>query len=105
MLPELKPNSLLGISTDHSRVLDVPISAVVDHHAVNTLGPLVLFQAVYPLLSESKRPKFIVISSQGGSISDQSKLQFPIAAYGSSKAALNYLVRKIHFEHEDVRRR
>lgn len=27
---------------------------------------------------------------------------FPLAAYGVSKAALNYFVRKIHFENEEL---
>jgi norsolorinic acid ketoreductase len=27
---------------------------------------------------------------------------FPNAAYGTSKAALNYLTRKMHYEHENL---
>jgi NAD(P)-dependent dehydrogenase (short-subunit alcohol dehydrogenase family) len=69
---------------------------------VNVIGTLTLFQASYPLLKAStSTPKFVYISSGGGSITMGP--QFPaVLAYGASKAAANYLVRKLHFEHEDL---
>ena len=71
-------------------------------HQINTVGPLVLFQSTWPLLHASTLcPKFILISSVGGSISVGTEHnKFP--AYGASKAAANYLTRKLHFEHEDL---
>lgn len=82
-----------------------------EHYEVNVVGTLVLFQAVYSLIkatadapesSESKStPKFVAISSFGGSIAVGATLPgVGIAAYGASKAALNYLVRRINAENE-----
>ena len=43
--------------------------------------------------------KFIVISSVLGSMGAMEMAPLPATAHGSSKAALNYTTRKIHFEH------
>ena len=68
----------------------------------NTIGPLVLFQAVLPLLQKSRAPKFVTVSSPMGSIGGMELRPYPMVGYGTSKAALNYITRKIHFTHDDV---
>lgn len=68
-----------------------------DHFEVNTLGPQLLFQTFAPLLFASSAPHFVAISTTVGSIS--MKLPIPAAAYGASKAALNYLVAQISIQH------
>jgi NAD(P)-dependent dehydrogenase (short-subunit alcohol dehydrogenase family) len=69
---------------------------------INVIGTLMLFQAAYPLLKAStSSPKFIPISSAAGSITDVTTSP-GLVAYGSSKAAENYLARKLHFEHEEL---
>jgi len=87
--------SLAAESTDEMRA----------HWDVNVGGPHVLFKAVYSLLcQESPRgasdppPKFVTISSIGASIEIGTAFNF--IAYGASKVAVNYMMRKIHFEHE-----
>lgn len=82
--------------------LETPASKVRAHFEVNTLGPLTLIQAFYPLLSASPLPRFLVITSSIGSISNMEQLPVPFFAYGASKAAANYLVRKLHFENENL---
>jgi norsolorinic acid ketoreductase len=67
---------------------------------INTLAPVALFQASYALLSRAKEPKLILISSSLGSITGMDVS--PSLAYGMSKAAANYFVRKVHFEFGDV---
>jgi NAD(P)-dependent dehydrogenase (short-subunit alcohol dehydrogenase family) len=70
---------------------------------VNVIGPLVLFQASYPLLKASTpAPKFVVISSRAGSITLGPTIPGIILSYGVSKAAVNYLVRKLHFENDGL---
>lgn len=69
---------------------------------VNTLGPLQLFQAFWPLLSHSARPVFAPISSGAGSITFSASLPFPMGAYGLSKCALNYLAAKLAGEHPEL---
>lgn len=83
-------------------VIQNSIHSVQEHLAVNAIGPLVLFQATAPLLrsNKSSRPRFIAISSITGSISGMEMLQgLPnVSPYGASKAALNWFMRRIHFE-------
>jgi NAD(P)-dependent dehydrogenase (short-subunit alcohol dehydrogenase family) len=70
---------------------------------VNVNGPLVLFQATYPLLKTSTpSPKFIAISSIAGSITIGPGFPFKAIAYGASKAALNFVVRKIRSENDGL---
>ncbi|RDW80591.1 hypothetical protein BP5796_05289 [Coleophoma crateriformis] len=90
-----------GIAASFDSALKTLISELRVDFEVNTLGPIKLFQAAYPLLQKSQRgPKFIYISSSTGSI--ELKLEYPILAYGVSKAAANFFVRTLHFEHEDL---
>ncbi|WVQ81964.1 hypothetical protein IAT38_004091 [Cryptococcus sp. DSM 104549] len=83
-----------GISQDFDAIKTIDLDVLEQHHAVNVRGPVVLFQAVAPLLQEGG--KFVVISSSLGSNSIQHLPAFGV--YGASKAAVNYLVRSIHFE-------
>lgn len=89
-----------GIARYMHKAAVVPISEVIEHHRTNTIGSLVLFQAFEPLLRASTAsPRFVVLSSSLGSIGDMEKIPEVSTAYGSSKAALNYIVRKIHLEY------
>lgn len=75
---------------------------------VNTLGPLFMYKATYPLLIETREknsdlpaPKFFVTSSALGSLGGFMP-QFITAAYGMSKAAVNYLALSIHHQTVNV---
>ena len=91
-----------GIGSDYSTALDLKVTPLKEHIAVNTIGPLALFQAFFPLLQKSIQPKFVYISSPLASIGGMEQRPFPMAAYGASKAAMNYFIRKIHFENEGL---
>jgi len=65
---------------------------------VNTIGPLTLIQAFAPLLRKSAKPQFLVLTSTIGTLGNMDKIPVPFFGYGLSKAAANYLVRKLHFE-------
>ena len=67
---------------------------------VNVLGPIVLFQAFRDLLKASSLPRFIAISSGAGSIGMMDMVPMDMSSYGTSKVALNWVVRKIHFEND-----
>jgi norsolorinic acid ketoreductase len=54
------------------------------------------------LLDAAQKPKFIVVSSIGGSTSLLDKNPLSTAPYGASKAAVNHVTRKIHFEHPNI---
>lgn len=69
---------------------------------VNAMAPLLLFQATWPLLQKSQAPKFIGISTCLATIGKMEEWKWPTVTYGVSKAAMNYIVRKMHFENEDL---
>ena len=63
------------------------------------MGPVVLFQATHKLLlaSPTKAPIFVVISTGAASIS--AYIPMSSSAYGSSKTAVNFLVKVLDDEH------
>lgn len=92
-----------GIAHSGTPIADNTSEALRDHFNTNTIGPVLLFQAVKPLLQASKsgKPIFLAISTLIGSMGAQDMLaglpaQF--SPYGASKAALNWVVRRIHLE-------
>ncbi|KAJ9608748.1 hypothetical protein H2200_006519 [Cladophialophora chaetospira] len=92
-----------GIGESWVPARETSIEAADLHFAVNAVGPLALFRAVRPLLlASSSTPRFVVISTVLGSIGDQGNRPIPDTAYGMSKAAVNFLVGKIHHEEENL---
>jgi len=66
---------------------------------INVLGPLSLFQSAYPLLKASAQPKFIIVSSNAGSIELGPAMPIKMVAYGVSKAGVNWLAAKLWHEY------
>lgn len=88
-----------GIANNWQTNLKVDIESLLEHHRVNAVGPLILFQALYPLLAKRQTRKFITISTLAASINNT--IPVPDTVYGSSKAALNFITRSIHKEHSE----
>ncbi|ANB11001.1 hypothetical protein AWJ20_3795 [Sugiyamaella lignohabitans] len=88
-----------AISDAHYSVLDLPEKNWLEHYKINTLAPLLLFKAFYPLLKKKDTRQVIFISSDAGSIAATPKMSF--SAYGQSKAALNYSTKELSFELEE----
>lgn len=65
---------------------------------VNTIAPLLVFQALWPLLQKSLSPKLIMVTSSVGSIAEMEPM--PGGAYGPSKAAQNWLTKALHLENK-----
>jgi norsolorinic acid ketoreductase len=91
-----------GISNYFGKAIVTPAEEMLLHFKINAIAPLLLFQATFPLLSNAATPKFITISSGAGSISNMGNLPVENTAYGSSKAAVNFVTRKIHFENPNL---
>ncbi|CAG9990289.1 unnamed protein product [Clonostachys byssicola] len=92
-----------GISHSGAPVVENDPEAFRDHFNTNTIGPVTLLQAFLPLLkaSETGQPLFLVISTFVGSIGGQESLaNLPavFSPYGASKAALNWIIRRLHYE-------
>jgi norsolorinic acid ketoreductase len=91
-----------GLGRFWGSAISTPIDEFKDHFDVNVAGVLILFQSVYELLNAAESPKFIPIGTPVGSIGEQGNYPLPSTAYGTSKAALNFLTRKLHFEHPNM---
>ncbi|KAI5476640.1 short-chain dehydrogenase/reductase SDR family protein [Pseudohyphozyma bogoriensis] len=89
-----------GIAYDMSPVAQITLESYQEHWEVNAKGPLILFQALYQLLEKGDSPKFVLISTLAGSITTNQP--YPLGAYGSSKAAANFILTKINTEHEKL---
>jgi len=98
-----------GVSKYFGSARVTPASEMAEHFAINAVAPLLLFQAMASLLdaaaaaatpSASGRagPKFVVLSSGAGSLGLVESLPVENTAYGASKAAANFVTRRIHFE-------
>ncbi|KAJ5091841.1 hypothetical protein NUU61_006711 [Penicillium alfredii] len=91
-----------GIAKTYPLAREAMLSDLREHFEVNTFGPLALFQAFVPLLEQTPGSKFAAISSGAASIGAMEKIPLPNSVYGTSKAALNYLVRKMALESDSV---
>jgi norsolorinic acid ketoreductase len=91
-----------GYLAEPSPVVSVPADAVRKSLEINTIAPMILLQAFKPLLDASPSPRFFVVSSSMGSIEDIKTTPVPFYAYSVSKAAVNYMVRKVAFENPEL---
>ncbi|KJA17378.1 hypothetical protein HYPSUDRAFT_146577 [Hypholoma sublateritium FD-334 SS-4] len=90
-----------AVARVETTVLETPAKELEDHFTVNVLGTVVLFQALHSLLKASPAPRFIPVSTAAAPLAGpMTALPVRVAAYGASKAALNFITRKIHFEKE-----
>ena len=101
-----------GIGTVYGPAVETPIEEYRHHFEINALAPMILFQTFWPLLQKSESPKFIAVSSR---LASTEGLEFwanipgnalqtfmPSSCYGGSKAMLNYTMRRLHFEHDEL---
>jgi NAD(P)-dependent dehydrogenase (short-subunit alcohol dehydrogenase family) len=88
-----------GSSTGNMTIAGAKLSQVRSDFETNTIGPIVLFQAFESLLAASDAaggPKFIIISSVLAQITEASDYSYD--AYGISKAAVNFVAKKLSQE-------
>lgn len=81
-----------GISPTPTGPDTVDIKDVIDCLNVNAVSPVLLYQAVKPLLQKSAAPKWLTVSSAAGSIDRlEAHGASIVTAYGMSKAAVDFL--------------
>ena len=66
---------------------------------INVIGAALLLQGTQALLQKSSG-QFLVLSSAVGQFSQIANIPMPLAAYGSTKAAVNFLIARAHAEKE-----
>jgi norsolorinic acid ketoreductase len=93
-----------GIANIFSKVEDIEIADLRSFFEVNTVRPLVLYKAVFPLLQATAdakgpgAPKFVGITSNAASITWSQTRRTSWVLTAPAKP-LNYLIRRAHFEH------
>ena len=85
-------NNAAILDTWQGTILKATATDIRDTFVTNTLGPILLTQALLPLLQAGKPARVINVSSQLGSVQNMSD---GWAGYGISKAALNAATRKL----------
>jgi norsolorinic acid ketoreductase len=92
-----------GIASQWGDTKDVQAEEVLTLFRVNTMGPLLLYQATRDLLLAAKgEPNFFLVSSVLGSVTKGPHIPFKMVAYGMSKAAGNYFARKTNIEEDRI---
>ena len=87
-----------GISNYYGKAVVTPADQMFEHFKINSVSPLLLFQACAPFLDAIVNAKFVVISLGAASLSNMGNLPVKNTTYSKSKAAANFITRKIHFE-------
>jgi NAD(P)-dependent dehydrogenase (short-subunit alcohol dehydrogenase family) len=85
-------NNAAVLDTWQGTILKATAAELRDCFVTNALGPVLLTQALLPLLEAGKPARVINVSSQLGSVQNMSD---GWAGYGISKAALNAATRKL----------
>ena len=85
-------NNAAILDTWQGTILEAKAADLRDTFITNTLGPVLLTQALVPLLEAGKPSRVINVSSQLGSLQHMTD---GWAGYGISKAALNAATRKL----------
>lgn len=93
-------NAGLGIPGDQTDNLTA--DNFVEILTVNTVGTLSLFQVTWPYLQKSSPElrKFVYITSTAGSLNLIDKQPLPLVGYGASKAAGNFVAKKIQHDYK-----
>ena len=91
-----------GVSWSMPKIVELEVPELLRHLEVNNFGVIWLFQATISLLEKAENPKWVSMSSTAGTLGDMGKRVHNNAAYGASKAMLNFHTLKMHFEHENM---
>lgn len=93
--------NVTGVASGLTPFSEIDQATMLNDFTINAVGPSILLKAFAPLLqAASGTAKFIAVSSLAGRINDAFPL--PFNSYGASKAALNYLLKKMDIEYPDI---
>ena len=93
-----------AIAENYGPASTMQLAHLQNHMMINTYSVLLLFQATRTLMQQvpkGRQAKFVFIGAPISTITDmESVARAPLSAYGVTKLAANYLVRKFHFENK-----
>lgn len=89
-----------AIAANFGPASTMPLAHLREHMMVNAYSVLLLFQATSALLQAARQPpRFVLVGAPISTITGMDEYaRSPLFAYGVSKLAANYFVRKVHFE-------
>lgn len=81
-----------GVCPTATPLATVDLKDVMTAFTINTAGPIILYQGLWPLLKKSPgSPKWLSVSSAAGSLARlEVHSAFVVPAYGISKAGMNW---------------
>ncbi|KAH8701273.1 hypothetical protein GQ44DRAFT_785882 [Phaeosphaeriaceae sp. PMI808] len=96
-------NAGIFTPTAHQKIGRMNLSDLQSHINVNAYSVVRLFQGVWPLLSKSSKPIFLLNSAGAGTLGGmKSFAHFPLNSYAASKVLANFVVMRLHFEYPDL---
>ncbi|KAJ9611686.1 hypothetical protein H2200_004870 [Cladophialophora chaetospira] len=93
-------NSAVSVGSGPLEAVDPKV--FTESFNINVVSGLVLFQAVHKLLTKSSAPKWVSISSRGGSTAAPLPWYPYAAAYCMSKAAQNWFSQTLHVGYQSL---
>ena len=96
-------NSGIFKAAAHQKISQMKIEDLMEHFSINTASVVRLFQATMPLLEKAMNPILLVNTAGAATIAGMDDFaHFPLNSYAASKAAANFLTRRIHFENPSL---
>lgn len=93
-----------AIAENYGPASTMQLEHLQNHMMINTYSVLLLFQATRILMQQApkgRQAKFVFIGAPISTITEMEGVaRAPLSAYGVTKLAANYLVRKFHFENK-----
>ena len=88
-----------GAAVGFDFTLDATEKDLLDNLKINTVGPILIFQKLYPFLKRRETKKVLFVTSLAGKFNFPMKI--PNSGYSISKSALNFAQNRLSFELED----
>ncbi|KAG7819871.1 hypothetical protein KL909_004620 [Ogataea angusta] len=85
-----------GVSKSPYPILECSREHFIEHYLTNTVGAVEAYKAAHGFLLKKNTRKVVFTSSIAGSIGTYMPL--PVGAYGASKAALNFVIKRLSEE-------
>ncbi|KAJ9602530.1 hypothetical protein H2200_013073 [Cladophialophora chaetospira] len=106
-LPKGEDSRVILVKIDSSSETDAraAVETLKSEHGISKLDIVVANAGISNYRSApdaAPTPKFVVLSSGAGSISGVDMLAVENTAYGASKAAVNFVTRRIHYENPNL---
>ena len=96
-------NAGIFTPTAYQKVGALDLNDLRTHIDVNAYSVVRLFQGVWPLLSKSSKPIFLLNSAGAATLGGMKTFaHFPLNSYAASKVLANFVVMRLHFEYPDL---